>query len=86
MEFVSQHCPDEGDQIDILVAVQEALANAALHGCRDDAAKTIQCVVRRVRSEITISVRDPGPGFRPWNWPIPTITSDERCRTDGAFA
>ena len=39
MEFVDLHCPDEGDRIDWLVAVQEALANAALHGCHDDPSK-----------------------------------------------
>ncbi len=63
MEFVVQHCPDEGDQIDLLVAVQEALANAALHGCHDDPAKWIHCVVTVDVNEITIAVRDPGPGF-----------------------
>ena len=63
MEFVAQHSPDEGDQIDILVAVQEALANAALHGCHDDAAKRIHCLVTAGPQDITITVRDPGPGF-----------------------
>lgn len=63
MEFVVQHCPDEGDQVDLLVAVQEALANAALHGCRDDPAKQIHCVVTASPAEIIITVRDPGPGF-----------------------
>jgi serine/threonine-protein kinase RsbW len=65
MEFVCQHCPDEAEQIDVLVALQEALANATLHGCGDDAAKTIHCAVEVRKSEITISVRDPGPGFDP---------------------
>jgi len=63
MEFVNQHCPDEEKLIDLLVAVQEALANAALHGCRDDASKRIRCVVTANATEIVISVRDPGPGF-----------------------
>ena len=63
MEFVNQHCHDEEKQIDLLVAVQEALANAALHGCRDDASKRIRCVVSGNATEIIISVRDPGPGF-----------------------
>ena len=63
MQFVCQHCPDEGDQIDILVALQEALVNAALHGCGDDRAKKIQCNVTANESDITITVRDPGPGF-----------------------
>jgi serine/threonine-protein kinase RsbW len=63
MEFVEQHCPDEESQIDLLVAVQEALANAALHGCHDDPTKRIHCVVTADADEITITVRDPGPGF-----------------------
>jgi serine/threonine-protein kinase RsbW len=63
MEFVNQHCPDEEKQIDLLVALQEALANAALHGCKDDASKTIRCVVSANAEEITISVCDPGRGF-----------------------
>jgi serine/threonine-protein kinase RsbW len=63
MQFVCQHCPDEGDQIDVLVALQEALVNAALHGCGDDPAKRIQCNVTANASDIAISVRDPGPGF-----------------------
>jgi anti-sigma regulatory factor (Ser/Thr protein kinase) len=63
MEFVCQHCTEEAEQIDILVALQEALANATLHGCGGDAAKTIHCAVEVSKSDITISVRDPGPGF-----------------------
>lgn len=65
MQFVSQHCADEGERIDILVALQEALANAALHGCGDDTAKRIACSVEASPSEIVISVRDPGTGFDP---------------------
>jgi anti-sigma regulatory factor (Ser/Thr protein kinase) len=63
MQFVSEYCPDEGDQIDILVALQEALANAALHGCDDDPLKRIHCTVAVDGADITITVRDPGPGF-----------------------
>lgn len=63
MEFVSQHCSDEGEKLDMLVAVQEALANAALHGCKDDPAKTIRCAVEVSAEEIIFTVRDPGPGF-----------------------
>ncbi|HWS98029.1 MAG TPA: ATP-binding protein [Candidatus Methylomirabilis sp.] len=63
MEFVVLHCPDEADQIDLLVAIQEALANAALHGCKDDPAKRIHCRVTANANEIMVAVRDPGPGF-----------------------
>src|SRR5215472_18796209 len=79
MEFVAEHCPDEGDQIDILVALQEALANAALHGCKDDPAKMIRCTVSAGESDIVISIRDPGPGFDlaladPENYQVTTLT------------
>lgn len=79
MEFVSEHCPDQEKQLDLLVAVQEALANAALHGCRDDASKKIHCEVRATAEEITISVRDPGPGFpleraSPENYKVTTLS------------
>jgi serine/threonine-protein kinase RsbW len=79
MEFVSEHCPDQEKQLDLLVAVQEALANAALHGCRDDASTMIHCVVRATADEITISVRDPGPGFplekaHPDNYKVTTLS------------
>jgi len=63
MEFVALHCPDEDDRIDLLVAIQEALANAALHGCHDDPAKRIHCRVTANANEITVVIRDPGPGF-----------------------
>jgi anti-sigma regulatory factor (Ser/Thr protein kinase) len=63
MEFVDRHCPDEVARIDMLVAVQEALANAALHGCHDDPAKRIHCVVTADAREISVTVRDPGAGF-----------------------
>ena len=79
MQFVAEHCPDEGDQIDILVALQEAMANAALHGCKDDPAKMICCTVSAGKSDVVISVRDPGPGFDlaladPENYQATTLT------------
>ena len=79
MEFVVEHCPDEGDQIDILVAVQEAMANAALHGCKDDPAKMIRCTVSAGKADIVISIRDPGPGFDlaladPEHYQVTTLT------------
>ena len=79
MEFVAEHCPDEGDQIDILIALQEAMANAALHGCKDDPAKMIRCMVSAGKSDVVIIVRDPGPGFDlaladPENYQVTTLT------------
>ena len=79
MEFVAEHCSDEGDQIDILVALQEAMANAALHGCKDDPAKMVRCTVSAGKADIVIIVRDPGPGFDlaladPENYQVTTLT------------
>jgi len=63
MELVSQHCTEEGEEIDVQVAVQEALANAALHGCNEDSAKRIYCTVACTPRDTMITVRDPGKGF-----------------------
>jgi serine/threonine-protein kinase RsbW len=46
------------------LAIDEALANAIRHGCKNDATKQVQCVVTTDASgEVVIVVRDPGPGF-----------------------
>ena len=46
------------------LALQEALANAIRHGCKNDPHKQLQCMVTCDSSgEIMIVVRDPGPGF-----------------------
>jgi serine/threonine-protein kinase RsbW len=63
MDFVRGHCSVDSDEFDILVAVQEALANAALHGCRNDPSKSISCTVSVRPDEVEIVVRDPGNGF-----------------------
>lgn len=63
MEFVREHCSIDGDEFDILVAVQEALANAALHGCGNDHSKSIHCAVSLAPTEVDVVVRDPGSGF-----------------------
>ena len=65
MDFIRPHCSSELEEIDTFIALQEALANAALHGCKDDASKTIRCSVEIDTSAFTITIRDPGPGFDP---------------------
>jgi anti-sigma regulatory factor (Ser/Thr protein kinase) len=62
MDFVRDYCSDE-QQLDILLALQEGLANAILHGCRGDAAKLVRCTVEINPSAIEFTIRDPGPGF-----------------------
>jgi stage II sporulation protein AB (anti-sigma F factor) len=63
LDFVREYCWNESDEIDLLVALQEALANAALHGCGDDASKQIHCSVEADLEKIRVVIRDPGPGF-----------------------
>jgi serine/threonine-protein kinase RsbW len=63
----------EGKEDDIELALSEALANAVVHGCQCDPAKTVECYVvcDEVRG-LVIVVRDPGNGFDPTVVPVPT--------------
>jgi anti-sigma regulatory factor (Ser/Thr protein kinase) len=63
MAFIKENGADEGEEIDIFLALQEALANAVLHGCQNDGAKTIRCLIEVDPAAFTIVIRDPGPGF-----------------------
>jgi anti-sigma regulatory factor (Ser/Thr protein kinase) len=63
MNLIKKHGLTEDEEIDVFVALQEALANAVLHGCQNDGTKTIFCRVEVDPSALTIVVADPGPGF-----------------------
>jgi serine/threonine-protein kinase RsbW len=63
MRFLDGYGISEDDQVDILVSLQEALANAVIHGCKNDSAKSIRCSLTITDDEIDIIVTDPGPGF-----------------------
>src|SRR5947208_1895900 len=55
-----------GNELDIEIALREALANAILHGCKSDPGKTVQCIVACDEEHgMLIIVRDPGVGFDP---------------------
>ena len=61
-----------GKEFEIEMALREALANAVIHGCENDASKVVECSVSCSGSgEVTIVVRDPGPGFDPASIPSP---------------
>jgi serine/threonine-protein kinase RsbW len=56
----------EEKQLEIGLAVQEALVNAVVHGCNNDPSKEIRCRLQSdPRGRIAIIVTDPGPGFSP---------------------
>jgi serine/threonine-protein kinase RsbW len=61
-----------GKEHDVEVALFEALANAVLHGCRNDSKKKVECCVACDESRgMLIVIRDPGPGFDPKDIPSP---------------
>ena len=63
MDFVRGHCDSEQQEIDIMLALQEGLANAVLHGCENDPAKLVRGSVEITPEAVTIVIRDPGKGF-----------------------
>jgi serine/threonine-protein kinase RsbW len=62
----------EGNELQIELALREALANAIVHGCKNDASKKVECCVACTESsDVVILVRDPGEGFMPSAVPNP---------------
>jgi len=54
----------EQKRLEIGLAIQEALANAVVHGCKNDPSKHVRCQLESdPLGRILIIVTDPGPGF-----------------------
>jgi serine/threonine-protein kinase RsbW len=63
-ETLTQLQVPEQKRFEIALAVQEALANAVVHGCGNDPLKQVRCRLQTdPRGRIVIIVTDPGPGF-----------------------
>ena len=61
-----------GKEDDIELALTEALANAVVHGAKEDPSKIVECIVACDEQRgMLIMVRDPGPGFDPKAIPNP---------------
>lgn len=61
-----------GKEDDIELALTEALANAVVHGAKEDPSKVVECIVACDEQRgMLIMVRDPGPGFDPGALPNP---------------
>jgi serine/threonine-protein kinase RsbW len=72
MEVVREMKCAPGREDDIELALTEALANAVVHGAKNDPSKIIECdVACDSQHGILIIVRDPGPGFDPTKIPDP---------------
>ncbi len=53
----------ETEVMKVELALQEGLANAVRHGCKNDLTKKVQCSVTfDAVGEVVIVIRDPGPG------------------------
>lgn len=64
----------KGKEMEIEVALREALANAIIHGCGSDPSRRVQCCVACDESRgMLIVVRDPGEGFDPAQVPSPIV-------------
>ena len=64
----------KGKEMEIEVALREALANAIIHGCKNDPGRRVQCCVACDESRgMLIVVRDPGEGFDPAQVPSPIV-------------
>ena len=64
----------EGKEFEIELSLQEALANAIVHGCKEDPRKEVEFVVACDENKVMlIVVRDPGEGFDPTKIPSPLV-------------
>ena len=64
----------EGTEDSIELALEEALANAVVHGAKEDPTKIVECLVACDEERgIIIIVRDPGEGFDPSTIPACTV-------------
>jgi serine/threonine-protein kinase RsbW len=64
MRFVLYFRRADGSEIDIEMALHEALANAVIHGNGDDSCKSVYVTCRcYIDGEVAVTVRDQGRGF-----------------------
>ena len=74
MEVVREIGCAEGREDAIELALAEALANAVVHGAKNDPTKIIECdVACDDEHGMLIVVRDPGSGFDPKHIPDPCV-------------
>lgn len=61
-----------GKEAEVEIALLEALANAVVHGCKNDPEKKVECCVACDEDRgMLIIIRDPGEGFDPKAIPSP---------------
>ena len=61
-----------GRETEVEIALLEALANAVVHGCKNNPEKKVECCVACDETRgMLIVIRDPGEGFDPKSIPSP---------------
>ena len=74
VEIVTKMECAAGKEYEVRLAIEEAMVNAIVHGCKEDPTKKIQCCVScDAERGILIIIRDPGPGFDPASIPSPIV-------------
>jgi serine/threonine-protein kinase RsbW len=74
MRFILNFRMADGSEIDIEMALLEALANAVIHGNGDSSRKSVYVTCRcYMDGEVAITVRDEGKGFDSNTVPDPTF-------------
>lgn len=78
MRFITHFREVDGSELDIEVALREALANAVLHGNREDPYERV-CLACRcsMDGEVSITVHDQGQGFNSCTVPDPTAPENQ---------
>ena len=83
MCFIARFRNRDGSELDIEMALREALANAILHGNQQDSRKCVHVVCRcTTDGEVSITVQDEGQGFDADLIADPT-TPENRLLTQG---
>ena len=83
MRIVEEMGCAAGKEFEVETALREALANAIVHGCRQDRTKQVQFWIGCDESRgMLIVVRDPGPGFDPAKLPT-QMAGEEIFSTHG---
>ena len=83
MRFIGRFRSVDKNESDIELALREALANAIVHGNREDPLKRVFVICRcNTNGAVSITVRDEGQGFEIESIPDPTVP-ENRLRTTG---
>jgi serine/threonine-protein kinase RsbW len=81
MRFIQTFRSADGSEINIEVALREALANAVIHGNGEDSSKRVHVTCRcYMDGEVSIIVRDEGQGFDSNTVPDPTLPENRLSR------